>query len=335
MKVLVINHSQVKKLLTMEECIEVMSEVLKSLARGESEMPLRQSMWLPDKKGLLGMMPGFVGNLKVMGIKAVSVFPSNTNTEYDCHQGVVLLFETEYGRPFTIIDATEITKIRTAAVSAVATDLLARKDARELAILGTGVQGREHLKAMLLVRKIQKVRAWDLYPEKADQFAQEESEKYSIPVEAVATSRDAVRDADIICTTSGAREPILFGDSIREGVHINAVGACFSTARELDAEAVAKAKMFVDRRESALNEAGDFILAKKEGAVSDGHIRGEIGDILVGSIKGRESEEEITLFESLGLAVEDIASAEYVYRKALQKGVGSSVELGGERHSHG
>jgi len=332
MKVLVINHLQVQELLRMEECIEVMSEALKSFARKEAQMPLRQSMWLPDKRGVLGMMPGFMGNLKVMGIKAISVFPGNTNTEYDCHQGAVMLFETEYGQPLTIIDATEITKIRTAAVSAVATDLLARKDAQELAILGTGVQGRQHLKAMLLVRKIQKVRVWDLYPEKAHQFAQEESEKYYVPVEAVETSRAAVREADIICTTSGAKEPILFGDSIKEGVHINAVGACFSTARELDAEAVAKARMFVDSLESAVNEAGDFILAKKEGAIDDDHIRGEIGDILLGTIKGRESEKEITLFESLGLAVEDIASAEYVYRKALQKGEGTSVELGGKRH---
>ncbi len=333
MKILIINQSQVRQLLPLEECMEVMVKALKSLALGNAEMPLRHTMWQPDKVGALAMMPGFMGDLEVMGIKIISVFPGNRDTKYSSHQGAVMLFNTKYGQPLTIIDATEITKIRTATISAVATDLLARKDAGDLAILGTGTQGYAHLMAMRLVRKIRRVRVWDLYPDSARRFAESESKKYSIVVEAMDNPHAAVSGADIICTTSAATEPILFGDSIMDGAHINAVGACFKTTRELDTQAVTKSKLFVDCRESAINESGDFILAKKEGEIDDDHILGEIGDILTGNLEGRKTDEEITLFKSLGLAVEDIASAKHIYQKAIEKGVGVSVELGGERHT--
>lgn len=333
MKVLIINHSQVRQLLPMKECIDVMAKALKSLALGNAEMPLRQAMWMPDRVGALGMMPAFMGDLKIMGVKIISVFPGNGDTEYESHQGAVMLFDTEYGQLLTIIDATEITTIRTAAVSALATDLLARKDAGNLAILGTGTQGREHLKAMQLVRKIRRIRVWDFYSDRARRFAERESKKYSVTVEAMEAPHAAVNGADIICTTSAATEPILFGESVMDGVHINAVGACTKIARELDTQAVTKSNLFVDLRESTINEAGDFILAKKEGAVNDDHIKGEIGDILTGNMKGRKTDNEITLFKSLGLAVEDIASAKYIYKRALEIGVGTSVELGGKRHS--
>ena len=317
----------------MKECIEVVKTAFKSLAQGNAKLPLRQSMWLPDRVGLLGMMPAFMGDLKVMGIKIVSVFPGNSNTEYDSHQGAVMLFETEYGRPLAIIDATEITTIRTAAASAVATDLLAGKNAGDLAILGAGVQGREHLNAMRLVREIRRVRVWDLYPDRSLRFAERESKKYSIEVEAMEAPNAVVSGADIICTTTAAKEPILFGDWISDGAHINAVGACFKTARELDTQAVARSKLFVDRRESTVNESGDFILAKEEGAIEDSHILGEIGDILTGNLEGRKTDNEITLFESLGLAVQDVASTEYIYKKALEKNMGTSLELGGRRNN--
>ena len=334
MKIQIINQTQVRQLLPLDECLKVMEEALKSLALGKAEMPLRQALWLPDKVGALGMMPAIMGELEVMGIKVVSVFPGNHETEYDSHQGSVMLFETKYGQPLAVIDASEITKIRTAAVSAVATDLLARKDAGDLAILGTGTQGSAHLQAMSLVRKIHRVRVWDLYPNSARRFAEQESKKYSFVVEIMEKVFDAVSGADIICTTSAATEPILFGDWIMEGVHINAVGACFKTARELDSQAVARSRLFVDLRESTVNEAGDFILAKEEGKIDENHILGEIGDILTGKLVGRQTEKEITLFKSLGLAVEDIASAKYIYQKALEKGIGASVEFVGKRHSN-
>lgn len=332
MNLQIINQSEVRQLFPMKECIDVMAKTLKSLTLGNAEMPLRQILWLPDREGALGMMPAFIGDLKVMGLKVISVFPGNTNTEFDSHQGAVMLFETKNGRPLAIIDATEITSIRTAAVSAVATDLLAKKEAGNLAILGTGTQGREHLDAMRIVRKINKVKVWDLNFDRALRFAEIESKKHSISIEAKKTSHDAAFGADIICTTSAATKPILFGESILPGAHINAVGACFKTARELDTQAVAKSRLFVDRRESTLNEAGDFLLAKNDGVIGDDFILGEIGEILTGSIEGRKTENDITLFKSLGLAVEDIASAKYIYQKALKKGIGVPVELGGKRH---
>ena len=327
MEILVISQSQVQELLPMKECLNVMEEVLKALARDNAHMPMRSAMWLPDKVGLLGMMPAFIGGSKVMGIKIVSVFPGNHGTEYDSHQGAVMLFETEHGKPLAIVDASAITAIRTAATSAVATDLLARKDAGDLAILGSGVQARGHLEAIMLVRRIRRVRVWSLPLDDARLFAGHMSKRHGIKVEPVETARAAVQGADIICTTTPAPEPVLFGDWIMDGAHINAVGSCAPQARELDTDAVAKSRLFVDRREATLNEAGDFLIPKKEGAIGDDHILGEIGDILVGDLDGRKSESEITLFKSLGLAVEDLASAHYVYRKALERHIGTSVEL--------
>jgi ornithine cyclodeaminase len=331
MKVLIVNQAEVAQLLPMDECMGVMAEALKALARGDTVLPLRPVMWLPEKVGALGMMPAYLGNLKVMGVKVISVFPGNQGTEYDSHQGAVLLFETEHGRLLAIMDATEITAIRTAAVSGVATKLLAHKDASELAILGSGVETRTHLEAMLLARPITKMRVWSRNPDRARQFAEREA-RHGLSIEASVTAREAVAGAQIICTTTAAREPVLLGDWIMPGAHINAVGASAPMARELDTRAVVNSRLFVDSRESALNEAGDFLIPKKEGAIGDDHILGELGEILLGRVRGRSSAREITLFKSLGLGVEDVAAAHHIYQKALQKGMGALVELGGSRH---
>ncbi len=332
MKVLIINQSEVRRLLPMDECMDVMAEALAALARGEAILPLRPVMWLPQKYGALGMMPSYLGNIKAMGLKVVSVFPHNHGTEYDSHQGAVLVFETTHGQLLSLIDASSITAIRTAAVSGVATRLLAREDAHTLAILGSGIQARTHLAAMLQARPtIDRVRIWSRNAEHAQHFAEREAKRYGIPVTAAATAQAAVRGADVICTTTAAPEPILQGEWIAAGAHVNAVGSSVAFTRELDTAAVAMARMFVDRRESTLNEAGDFLFPKKEGAINDDHILGEIGELLLGRVRGRQTESEITLFKSLGLAVEDLAAANYVYQKALASGVGVAVELGGER----
>jgi ornithine cyclodeaminase len=206
-----------------------------------------------------------------------------------------------------IVDASEITAIRTAATSAVATKLLAREGASDLAILGSGVQARTHLEAMLLARRIQRVRLWSPNPDHARRFAERETQRHGIKVEAKGTAKEAVAEADIICTTTAAREPVLMGKWIAPGAHVNAVGSSVPFTRELDTAAVVKARLFVDRRESTVNEAGDFLFPKKEGAIGDDHIQGEIGEILLGQVVGRASAAEITLFKSLGLAVEDLA----------------------------
>ena len=267
-----------------------------------------------------------------MGLKVISVFPGNQGTEYDSHQGVVLLFETDHGRLQAIIDATEITAIRTAAVSGVATKLLARADAKDLAVLGSGVQARTHLEAMLLVRPIERVRVWSRKPDHAGSFAERESERYGREIETMTSAEAAVEGADIICTTTAASEPILQGAWLNAGAHINAVGSSIPSARELDTAAVVRSRLFVDRKESTLNEAGDYLFPKNEGVIDENHIIAEIGELLLERHPGRESDEEITLFKSLGLAVEDLASAAWIYERAREKGLGKVIELGGERH---
>jgi ornithine cyclodeaminase/alanine dehydrogenase-like protein (mu-crystallin family) len=332
MKVHLINQAEVLQLLPMNEAIEVIAEALKTLARGHAILPLRPVLWLPEKVGALGMMPSYLGDLKAMGLKVVSVFPGNHGTQYDSHQGAVMLFETEHGRLLAIVDASEITAIRTAATTAVATRLLARADASDLALLGSGVQARTHLEAMLLARPVKRVRVWSRDPDHARLFAEHESQRHGVKVEPMGTAQEAVAGADIICTVTASREPVLMGDWIAPGAHVNAVGSSVAFTRELDTAAVVKARMFVDRRESTINEAGDFLFPKKEGAIGDDHIRGEIGEILLGQIAGRTSPDEITLFKSLGLAVEDLAAAHHIYQKALEKGLGMALELGGSRH---
>ena len=230
-----------------------------------------------------------------------------------------------------VLDATSITGIRTAAVSGFATRLLAREDAGDLAILGSGVQARTHLEAMRCVRRIRRVRVWSRSADNARVFAAGESKRQGIPIDVAAGAREAVAGADLICTATSAREPILRGDWISPGAHINAVGSSIPAARELDTDAVRRSRLYADRRESLENEGGDFLLAKKEGAVGDDHIVGEIGEVAIGKVPGRRSKDEITLFKSLGLAVEDVASAKHIYEKARASGAGRTIEFGGHR----
>ena len=332
MEVLILSHRDVRQLLPMEECIAVVAEALKTLAAGDAVQPLRWPLWLPDRSGLLGMMPGYLGgDIGMMGIKTVSVMPGNHGTEYDSHQGTVMLFEKEHGILKAIVDATEITGIRTAAATGVATDLLARPDAGDLAILGSGVQARTHLTAMLAVRDIRRVRVWSPNEARLAAFVAWAKREHGIKVETMPDAQRAVAGADLICTTTGAPSPILAGAWLNPGVHVNAVGSSVKHTRELDTEAVVRASLFVDRRESTVNEAGDFLFPKQEGAIGDDHIRAEIGEILTGAQPGRTGPEEITLFKSLGLAVEDIAAAFHVYERGQAEGIGTWVEIGAKR----
>lgn len=311
-----------------------MKETFQSLARGEAVFPLRRAVPQPDGKGLLGMMPGFFGGQGVMGLKATSVFPGNLDTPYESHQGAVLLFEMEHGRLLSVVDAGTITGIRTAAATGAATDVLARKDSASLTLLGSGTQASAHLGAMLAVRKgIQSVRVWSRNVDHAKRFAERESKTHGVPIEVLERAEDAVLGADLICTTTGSKSPILKGAWLSPGVHVNAVGSSVPPYRELDTEAVVKSRFFVDSRESALNEADDFRIPKQEGAVGDSHIRGEIGEVLIGKVSGRTSNGEITVFKSLGLAIEDLAAANFVYKQAMSRGLGTWVEFSGERHS--
>lgn len=328
---LIIGQEDVRRLLSMEQCIRAVREALTDLANGGGMQPLRPVMWMPEKVGALGMMPGHLGSINTLGIKTVTVFPGNAGTEYDSHQGTVMLFDDSNGRLKAIVDASEITAIRTAAASAVATDLLARNDSSTLAILGSGVQATTHLEAIPLVRSIENVRVWSRNPDNARRLAERRRDS-NIQVDVAGSVEDALDGADIVCTTTASPAPIVPGALLQPGMHINAVGSSVPFARELDSEAMATSRIFVDRRESTLNESGDFLMARDDGVITDESIVAEIGDILNGSAEGRRSADEITLFKSLGLAVEDIAAADLVYRNALASGSGTQIAIEGLRH---
>ncbi len=336
-RVLIVNQREVAALLPMPACIEAMSAALVALAQGEAAMPLRQIVWVPDRTGALGLMPsrlaspGADGGAGSLGAKIVTFFPQNEGTELDSHQGAVLLFEAERGRLLAVIDATSVTAIRTAAVSAVATRALARPDARELALVGSGVQARTHLEAIRAVRPLSRVRVASLTPERARAFARRESARLGLPVTASDTVREAVEGADIVCTVTSSRVPVVEGAWLAPGAHVNAVGSSVAAARELDTAAVVRSRLFVDRRESALAEAGDFLIPRNEGAVTDAHIQAELGEVLTGAHPGRTGRDEITLFKSVGLAVEDLAAARLIDASARAAGAGTLVEFGGGR----
>jgi ornithine cyclodeaminase/alanine dehydrogenase-like protein (mu-crystallin family) len=320
---LVLSEHDVRRLLDMESCVEAMAEVLESLARGELYLPLRTMARPPEVADLMGLMPAYRGGSSPMwSLKEIVVAWDNPKRGLDAHQGGVLLHDGETGELIALLNASPITAVRTAAVSGVATRTLARRGAERVAILGAGVQARAHVDAMRAVLGDPEIRIWARRPEAAEQLAAEVGA-------IVAPSADAaVFGAEVVCTaTTGAVEPILERRWLARGAHVNAVGAALPTIRELDTETVASSSFFVDRRESALNEAGDYVLAAGEGAVGPDHIKAELGEVLAGVRPGREHDDELTVFKSLGIAVEDLAAAELVVRRAREQGVGTEVDF--------
>lgn len=327
MKILILSYTEVSELLPIKECIPLMREALIALAAGKVHLPLRSIIRPPEAKGLLGLMPSYVsGDHAAYGLKAVCVFPGNPALGKDAHQGAVLLFSAETGELLAMMNASAITAIRTAAATGVATDLLARADASQLAILGSGVQARTHLIAMAEVRAIKHCRIASRHIEHAQRFANEMRQDVSFAIEPVATVAEALDGADLIVTATNSAEPIVQREWISDGAHLNLVGACFATAREVDSETMAAARLFVDRRESALNEAGDYILAARDGLIGPDHIRAELGELLTREKPGRTAAQEITIFKSLGISVEDLFAAEYLFGKARRLGAGTWVE---------
>jgi ornithine cyclodeaminase/alanine dehydrogenase-like protein (mu-crystallin family) len=327
-KILVLTHAEVEQLLPMAACIELMAQTLSSLSRGEMLQPLRMVVRPSESRGLLAMMPAYshVGST-AYGLKAICVFPDNAAKGMDAHQGGVLLFSGETGELRALINASAITEIRTAAVSAVATRALSRDDPSTLAIIGAGVQARSHLAALACVREIKNVKVVSRTLANAERFVVKESTRYEFPIKAVGTPEEALNGADLIVTVTTSHEPVVQRKWITEGAHINAVGTYSAAAREIDTSTMAAARVFVDRRESALNEAGDYLLAAREGAIGPEHIKGELGEVLNGKVAGRQSAGQITLFKSLGLAVEDLAAAEYVFTQAQKNNAGSWVNF--------
>jgi ornithine cyclodeaminase len=323
MSVLILNQEEVERLLDMPGCMAAMEQALVALARGEFHLPLRPVIRPPGESSFLGLMPTHRGGPRPLyALKTVAVFPGNPAHGLDPHQGSVTLYDGTTGEVVAVMNATPITAIRTAAVSGVATRALARPDARELAIVGAGHQAHAHVAAMLEARPFERIRIASRTYESAQRLAAEWH--IATPVE---SAEEAISGADVVCTVTSSAEPVVRGDWLEPGTHVNAVGACFPHTRELDTAAVARASFFVDRRESAENEAGDYVIPLREGAIAKEHIKAELGEVLAGTAPGRTSADEITVFESLGLAVEDLAAAEYLERQALEAGVGTTVEF--------
>ena len=331
MRALVLGHREVLAALPLEACAQAMTKVLTEHARGGTYMPLRSVMMAPGAAGFLGLMPAWRGpqpdHSAVFALKTVTVIPGNPARGLDAHQGLVTLFDGETGVPTAILDASAITAVRTAAVTAVATGLLARQEARTLAILGAGTQARAHLRALAHVRGFEQVRVYAPTAAHARALVEQVGAGRA-SVSVAESAEDAVRGADVVVTATSAREPVLRHAWLGPGAHVNAVGASTPQAREIDTATVAASALFCDSRESLSHEAGEFALAVSEGLITGiDHVRGELGEVLAGLAPGRRDDGELTLFRSLGLAVEDLAAAELAVKVARERGLGTEVEL--------
>ncbi|HUG36681.1 MAG TPA: ornithine cyclodeaminase family protein [Candidatus Limnocylindrales bacterium] len=301
-----IDGDEVRRRLPMAAAIDLMAETLRAFSAGRAVQPPRSFFRTPGGEGLVGLMPAFVPDPDVVGVKVISAFHGAD----PAHDGAVLLFDME-GRLVGVVDAIAVTEIRTAAVSGVATRLLAREDAGDLAILGSGVQARSHLEAMREVRELRRVRVWSRRRSRAAAFAAWTREAHGVDVEPVDPAEEAARDADLLCPVTSSPESVLLGDWVSAGAHVNAVGSFAPTTRELDTALVARSSFYVDSRQSVELQAGAGLLATEEAGLDPGHIRGELGEVVAGEA-GRSSREEVTVFKSLGLGVEDAAAGRAV-----------------------
>jgi len=307
-----IGRDEVARCLTYERCIPIVRDAMIAFSRGETTQTLRS--YIPLSEGrLFGVMPGALGAKAPFGAKLISVFRDNAEQGKQSHQGLVLLFDPDSGAPVCVVHGGEITAIRTAAASAVATDALALPNARRLAILGTGEQAITHLRAITRVRKLEGAIIWGRSPEKAHAFTAQHQNEFSFPLSVVASVEEAAENADIICTVTAAKEPILKGAWVRPGTHVNVVGSSHPGPTEVDDDLVIRSRFIADSREGILHQGAEFLHAKAAGLINDDHIVAEIGEVLSGKVEGRCSPEEITIYKSIGHIVQDLASAWEVY----------------------
>lgn len=307
-----IDKDEIARRLTYERCILIVREAMIAFSKGETKQLLRSIITLKEGR-LFGVMPGAMGAEAPFGAKLISVFKENFAKGVQSHQGVVVLFDPDTGAPVCVLHAGEITAIRTAAASAVATDALARKDAKWLAILGYGEQAGTHARAIGKVRELEAITVWGRSPERAAAFAAKTERELGVAVIVAPSARVCVADADVVCTVTGAAEPVLEGKWLRPGTHINIVGSSYAGPAEVDNDTVVRARFIADSREGVLAQGAEFLRAKQAGLVGDDHVVGEIGEVLVGKIPGRQSDDQITAYKSLGHIVQDLASAWALY----------------------
>ena len=323
----IITESMVEEHLTMPICIEAMRAAMISVSNGETTLPIRQYMPVPNVKGKMALMPGTIGEPHCYGIKLVCKYEREHDSPYGTHVGMVLVFDSEKGLPLAMIEGASLTGIRTAAASALATELMARKDTDTLAIIGNGEQAKRHIHAMLAVRNPKRIIVWGRDTERTRDFTASMSEDIGRDIKAVADIEETIRNADLICTTTAAKTPIFKGDWVRPGTHINLVGAAIASSAEADQALVTRSRFMTDYRPAAMAAAGELLDAIKAGVVTKDHIVAEIGEVAAGRIPGRVSDADITVYKSLGVAAQDLAAGYYLYEQALQKGFGQDINM--------
>jgi ornithine cyclodeaminase/alanine dehydrogenase-like protein (mu-crystallin family) len=320
----IIDRETVAKLLTYEAAIPLMREAMIALSAGRTKQLLRQVIPLGDG-AMFGVMPG--ASAETFGAKLISVFPGNFAMGAQSHQGALLLFDPDTGAPTAMIHAGEITAIRTAAASAAATDVLASPDAAVLGLLGYGEQALTHARAIAHVRAIRQIRIWGRHPDRAERLAETLVEELGVPASVAGSSADAVGDADIVCAVSASAEPILFSRDVCNGAHVNLVGASTAAFREADDALIARGRLFADHREGVLRQGGEVLHAISAGLIGESHVLGEIGEVMAGDKPGRIDPADVTLYKSLGAIVQDLAAGWFVYRGAIERGLGAEARF--------
>jgi alanine dehydrogenase len=324
---LVLSETQVQSLIDVDELIAALEQAHVQYSTGRAVMPVRLVVPLPQIQGRITSMPGFLGDDRALGMKVVTYFQENPKQDLPAILGSILLFSSDTGKLIAVMDGSYITAIRTACASAVATKALANSKTPVLGILGAGVQARSHIQALSRVRKIAQIKIYSPSGSSAAAIQKYFELKTGVEIELAQSPEEALQDADLVVTASTAKTPIVKAEFLKSGAHINAVGSHRPDMRELDGATVARAKVLVDSREAIMAECGDILLAIEEKSIGSDHIHGEIGEVLAGSKAGRSSADEITLYKSVGIAIQDVAAAKLVYRKALERGVGTTVEM--------
>lgn len=328
MEITIINHEEVEALLDYRTAVEVLENAFVKAKQGQCLTPPRTPMVLGEKK-MFGSMAGYVAGLNRVGQKVNTVFPVNSGTRYHIHQGAILLFDTETGCLLAVIEAAAVTNIRTAAASALATKLLAGPELRTVAIIGAGTQGRQHLQALAATHPLKGGYIWDISPAQADKLAQWGRHHTGLNFKTPENLAQAVEGSDLICICTPATTPVLRGEWLQPGTHINSVGFSGPQGRELDDEVLKKSKIYVDWLETIMYDCGDIIRPLAEGLISREDILGDFGDMVTSGVPLRQSPQDITLFKATGVAIEDIACADYLFQKAQREGRGKSVKFGG------
>ena len=323
----ILSQNDLTQALPMGKAIEAMKEAFRVLSTGGALMPERTHIDIAKHKGTALFMPSYADHLGRIGLKIVNVYPENPRQGLPCIQGMVCLLDGETGTPLALLNGTYLTALRTGAASGAATDLLARSDASEVAIFGAGVQARTQLEAVCAVRSVQRVRVYDVVTEAAQAFAEDMSDRPSVKVTVADSPQAAIRSADVICTVTVSTTPVFDHSDLRPGVHINAVGSYQPHVQEIPVDTVLQSRLFVDHRSSALQETGDLIIPIQQGLMKPTHIKAELGEIVAARAQGRTSESEITLFKSVGVAIQDLAAATRALERAETKGLGVLVDL--------